>query len=522
MDVFEDVWSSEKLVELQSMQQGLHSEAKEAEMSLGVLTVKGLSGFAHINSVFVISQALKRIALTEFFRAMSVSDWQELISSALELFSRGRNHAQTPRGEQLSAPKQRLFAAACKETRKGRRNSSKSPNRELNALCQRILNRCLCFAQILMHLVTKQSSLNDEGCQSDLEDSNSQGSSDRLQRAALDKRSGFLTVGYRGSYTTVRDNQADAKFRRVARIMVCGRIALAKEVFGETLNESRDPDRPPERYTARYYLKEVQTGARKKANVPCGVSMQMLQFQITFCGLLIYSEECLKAELGGQLGDRSQALTAAAPSALLPSQYGLRWMSSPRASSALLLAPGLSEEGQHLYAADISEASISSNVPWALLLLNNACESSVPQSNFYPLILEGLASLCENTRYGHQEDLPVEELQEPIICWSVFCMGTFSWHHSITTEGHGGVPQRLSLPLLRYANVEDGNWSEVMLEMVEFHRQLKRSIRDLLESSPERSAMPPITPSVTSCKAEMTLTNSTGNTKSGYSCSGEK
>lgn len=56
MDVFEDVWSSEKLVELQSMQQGLHSEAKEAEMSLGVLTVKGLSGFAHINSGFVISQ----------------------------------------------------------------------------------------------------------------------------------------------------------------------------------------------------------------------------------------------------------------------------------------------------------------------------------------------------------------------------------------------------------------------------------------------------------------------------------
>ncbi|KAG5845316.1 hypothetical protein ANANG_G00137520 [Anguilla anguilla] len=53
----------------------------------------------------------------------------------------------------------------------------------------------------------------------------------------------------------VRDNQADAKFRRVARIMVCGRIALAKEVFGETLNESRDPDRPPEKYTSRFYLK---------------------------------------------------------------------------------------------------------------------------------------------------------------------------------------------------------------------------------------------------------------------------
>ncbi|EPY73905.1 hypothetical protein CB1_002477003 [Camelus ferus] len=37
--------------------------------------------------------------------------------------------------------------------------------------------------------------------------------------------------------------------------MVCGRIALAKEVFGDTLNESRDPDRPPEKYTSRFYLK---------------------------------------------------------------------------------------------------------------------------------------------------------------------------------------------------------------------------------------------------------------------------
>ncbi|KAM9143083.1 BTB/POZ domain-containing protein KCTD8 [Pangshura tecta] len=110
------------------------------------------------------------------------------------------------------------------------------------------------LVKLLSPKVTKQGSLNDEGCQSDLEDSNSQGSGDLLLRAA-EKRAGFLTVGYRGSYTTVRENQADAKFRRVARIMVCGRIALAKEVFGETLNESRDPDRPPEKYTSRFYLK---------------------------------------------------------------------------------------------------------------------------------------------------------------------------------------------------------------------------------------------------------------------------
>ncbi|XP_001364789.2 BTB/POZ domain-containing protein KCTD8 isoform X1 [Monodelphis domestica] len=129
------------------------------------------------------------------------------------------------------------------------------------------------LVKLLSPKVTKQSSLNDEGCQSDLEDNLSQGSSDLLllrgaasaaaapgpggisSGSLLDKRSGFLTLGYRGSYTTVRDNQADAKFRRVARIMVCGRIALAKEVFGDTLNESRDPDRPPEKYTSRFYLK---------------------------------------------------------------------------------------------------------------------------------------------------------------------------------------------------------------------------------------------------------------------------
>ncbi|XP_037309581.2 BTB/POZ domain-containing protein KCTD12-like [Pungitius pungitius] len=66
---------------------------------------------------------------------------------------------------------------------------------------------------------------------------------------------GYITIGYRGSYTIGRDIQADAKFRRVARITVCSKISLAKEVFGESLNESRDPDRPPDKYTARYYLK---------------------------------------------------------------------------------------------------------------------------------------------------------------------------------------------------------------------------------------------------------------------------
>ncbi|KAM4630232.1 BTB/POZ domain-containing protein KCTD12-like [Polymixia lowei] len=73
--------------------------------------------------------------------------------------------------------------------------------------------------------------------------------------APLQSKSGYITVGYRGTYTIGREIQTDAKFRRVARITVCSKISLAKEVFGDTLNESRDPDRSPDKYTARYYLK---------------------------------------------------------------------------------------------------------------------------------------------------------------------------------------------------------------------------------------------------------------------------
>ncbi|NXP57393.1 KCD12 protein, partial [Chloropsis cyanopogon] len=94
------------------------------------------------------------------------------------------------------------------------------------------------LVKLLVPKLSEQNSLGDDPCQSDPEE-----------------LAGFITIGYRGSYTLGRDSQTDAKFRRVARIMVCGKTSLAKEVFGDTLNESRDPDRPPERYTSRYYLK---------------------------------------------------------------------------------------------------------------------------------------------------------------------------------------------------------------------------------------------------------------------------
>ncbi|KAG8453628.1 hypothetical protein GDO86_000312 [Hymenochirus boettgeri] len=92
------------------------------------------------------------------------------------------------------------------------------------------------LVKLLTPKVTKQSSLNDEGCQSDIED-NSQ-SSDLARTAALDKKSRLYHNRLQRVLHHGQRQPSDAKFRRVARIMVCGRIALAKE-----------------KYTSRFYLK---------------------------------------------------------------------------------------------------------------------------------------------------------------------------------------------------------------------------------------------------------------------------
>nr|XP_053629451.1 BTB/POZ domain-containing protein KCTD16-like [Cherax quadricarinatus] len=69
---------------------------------------------------------------------------------------------------------------------------------------------------------------------------------------------GTITVSYRGTFAFGRDGLADVKFRKLSRILVCGRVTLCREVFGETLNESRDPDRgATDRYTARFFLKHT-------------------------------------------------------------------------------------------------------------------------------------------------------------------------------------------------------------------------------------------------------------------------
>lgn len=74
--------------------------------------------------------------------------------------------------------------------------------------------------------------------------------------AARARPSGVITVGYRGSFQFGKDGLADVKFRKLSRILVCGRVTLCRDVFGETLNESRDPDHGlTERYTSRFFLK---------------------------------------------------------------------------------------------------------------------------------------------------------------------------------------------------------------------------------------------------------------------------
>ncbi|KAK6173607.1 BTB/POZ domain-containing protein KCTD16 [Patella vulgata] len=72
------------------------------------------------------------------------------------------------------------------------------------------------------------------------------------------KPPGYISIGYRGTFAFGRDGLADVKFRKLSRIIVSGKVSLCQEVFKETLNESRDPDRGGlDRYTARYFLKHT-------------------------------------------------------------------------------------------------------------------------------------------------------------------------------------------------------------------------------------------------------------------------
>ena len=95
---------------------------------------------------------------------------------------------------------------------------------------------------------------------------------------------GYITLGYRGTFAFGRDGLADVKFRKLSRILICGRVSLCRSVFGETLNESRDPDRGgDDRYTSRFFLKHTfleqafdmlhEAGFRLVGNAASGAAM---------------------------------------------------------------------------------------------------------------------------------------------------------------------------------------------------------------------------------------------------------
>lgn len=56
--------------------------------------------------------------------------------------------------------------------------------------------------------------------------------------------SGCITISYRGTFASGFDSsQTQVKFRKLlSRIVVCGQVSLCRDVFGELLNDSRDPD----------------------------------------------------------------------------------------------------------------------------------------------------------------------------------------------------------------------------------------------------------------------------------------
>ncbi|XP_028316350.1 BTB/POZ domain-containing protein KCTD16a isoform X2 [Gouania willdenowi] len=107
----------------------------------------------------------------------------------------------------------------------------------------------------LVKLLSSEESklISDDLYHSDFDDA-SQGSDQRFYPPfSMDRRYGYITVTYRG--ICAREGLTDSKAKKLPRIFISSRIGLAKEVFGDALNENRDTDRPPDRYSCRFYLR---------------------------------------------------------------------------------------------------------------------------------------------------------------------------------------------------------------------------------------------------------------------------
>lgn len=65
-----------------------------------------------------------------------------------------------------------------------------------------------------------------------------------------------ITIAYHGTLSVGKQGHtaADVNFRRIHRILVSGRVWACREVFGRSLNETRDGNTDSDRYTSRFYL----------------------------------------------------------------------------------------------------------------------------------------------------------------------------------------------------------------------------------------------------------------------------
>ena len=63
-----------------------------------------------------------------------------------------------------------------------------------------------------------------------LNNNNSNGSEKSLQPVKKKFQTGCIVIGYRGTFANGRDGLADVKFRKISRILICGRVQLCREV----------------------------------------------------------------------------------------------------------------------------------------------------------------------------------------------------------------------------------------------------------------------------------------------------
>ncbi|CAH8622481.1 unnamed protein product [Dicrocoelium dendriticum] len=63
-----------------------------------------------------------------------------------------------------------------------------------------------------------------------------------------------ITIGYRGTFSSTRDGSTDLRFRKLTRILVSGQTQECRRIFGDSLNDTREPD-IDNNYSCRFYLK---------------------------------------------------------------------------------------------------------------------------------------------------------------------------------------------------------------------------------------------------------------------------